>query len=138
MKLVDPEALLAAAEAVGDPEPDEVPSYYHGYSAGRAEVVDAVRAYLIAAPGADQRDQLAAAGSIIAALVRQLDGYGAVVPHLPNVSPGQQSAVTRMLAGVGLDCNGRRVRTDVPMVGTVRANTVVVLDSVGSIDMSKM
>ncbi len=54
-------------------------------------------------------DQLAAAGAIIAALVRQLDSYGAIVPHLPNVSPGQQSAAMRMLAGVGLDCNGRRV-----------------------------
>lgn len=47
--------------------------------------------------------------AIIAALVRQLDSHGAVVPHLPNVSPRQQSAATRMLAGVGLDCNGRRV-----------------------------
>lgn len=83
-------------------------------------------------------DQITAAGAIIAALVRQLDSYGAIVPHLPNIPPGQQNAATRMLAAVGLDCNGRRVRADVPMVGTVHANTVVVLDSVGSIDMSKL
>lgn len=67
------------------------------------------KAQLVDALDGDLRDELAAAGSIIAALVRQLDSHGAIVPHLPNVSPGQQSAAIRMLAGVGLDCNGRRV-----------------------------
>ena len=59
---------------------------------------------------ADQRDQLTAAGCIIAALVRQLDSHGAIVPHLPNLPPGLQSTAMRMLRGVGLDCNGRRMR----------------------------
>ena len=58
---------------------------------------------------ADQRDQFVAAGCIIAALVRQLDSHGAVVPYLPNIPAAQQSAAMRMLAAVGLDCNGRRV-----------------------------
>ena len=78
--------------------------------------VDRILCAMPAAPerttheAADQLDQLAAAGCIIAALARQLDSYGAIVPYLPNLPPGQQSAATRMLAGAGLDCNGRRMR----------------------------
>ena len=78
--------------------------------------VDRILCAMPAAPerttheAADQLDQLAAAGCIIAALVRQLDSHGAIVPYLPNLPPGQQSAATRMLAGAGLDCNGRRMR----------------------------
>ncbi len=107
MRVVDAEALIDAIQARIQVARDA--------GDGRAEdaLDDAIGLVhkLLQPPGAPDTtsDQLAAAGAIIAALVRQLDSYGAIVPHLPNVSPGQQSAATRMLAGAGLDCNGRRV-----------------------------
>ncbi len=106
MKTVDPEALM---RAVGDAR--DLDNLSADCRDGHDDVRYAVQAHLDAAPEVpqDAADQLAAAGAIIAALVRQLDSYGAIVPHLPNVSPGQQSAAIRMLAAVGLDCNGRRV-----------------------------
>ena len=113
MRLVDAEALIYAiglARKLTE-APERTTHEAEVRAAADHDTASELRANVrdLERKAADQRDQLAAAGSIIAALVRQLDGYGAIVPHLPNIPAGQQSAATRMLAGVGLDCNGRRV-----------------------------
>jgi len=103
MKLVDPAALdtlldVAHTEAAIVDVPTSETQHADGVADGVERARQLVQAHLSAAPDAptvepaDQRDQLTAAGSIIAALVRQLDGYGAIVPHLPNVSPGRMTA----------------------------------------------